>query len=204
MTSGRSSKIWSIPHFNPSDVMQRILPEDLFFGLLCLDRKRAERSGKKLALLLLDAEDAEKTGRRVEILGRNDQGRQRCPSGRQTRPAGTSRTPFWGLFSQNWSPVEASTAINKLPDNVREALALNLSAEDLKYVYLIIHVFADDSDEHGPSDSANPAFYPDLLHQHKSKKLSLVVKRMMDIFGSLAILILTLPSVSDDCCWLSN
>jgi hypothetical protein len=50
---------------NPTDVMQRILSEELFLGMLCLDRKRAERSGKKLVLLLLDAESAEKSGRKA-------------------------------------------------------------------------------------------------------------------------------------------
>jgi exopolysaccharide biosynthesis polyprenyl glycosylphosphotransferase len=177
---------------NPSDVMQRILPEDLFLGLLCLDRKRAERSGKKLALLLLDAEDAEKTGRKAKIL--DGVIKAANIARRETDPAGWyKQNAILGIIFTELGTVEASTAINKLSDKVRQALVANLSAEDLKYVFLTIHVFADDSDDHGSTTSANPAFYPDLMHEHKSKKLSLVVKRMMDIVVSLAVLTVFSP-----------
>jgi lipopolysaccharide/colanic/teichoic acid biosynthesis glycosyltransferase len=180
------------PRSNPSDVMQQILPEDLFLGMLCLDRKRAERSGKKLALILLDAEDAGATGRKAEIL--NGLIKAANVARRETDPAGWyKQNAILGIIFTELGPIDAGTAINKLSDKVREGLVLNLKPEDLKHVYLTIHVFADDSDDHGSSISANPTFYPDLLHQHKSKKLSLVVKRMMDIVGSLAVLILFSP-----------
>jgi exopolysaccharide biosynthesis polyprenyl glycosylphosphotransferase len=180
------------PRSNPSDVMQQILPEDLFLGMLCLDRKRAERSGKKLALILLDAEDAGTTGRKAEIL--NGLIKAANVARRETDPAGWYKhNAILGIIFTELGPIDAATAINKLSDKVREALVLNLKPEDLKHVYLTIHVFADDSDDQGSSISANPTFYPDLFHQHKSKKLSLVVKRMMDVVGSLAVLILFSP-----------
>ena len=177
---------------NPSDVMQRILPEDLFLGMLCLDRKRAERSGKKLILLLLDAEDAEKTGRKAKIL--ESVIKAANVARRETDPAGWYKQgAILGIIFTELGPMDAATAVNKLSDKVREALVLNLNTEDLKYVYLSIHVFADDSDDHGSNVSVNLAFYPDLFHHHGSKKVSLVVKRAMDIFGSLAVLILCSP-----------
>jgi lipopolysaccharide/colanic/teichoic acid biosynthesis glycosyltransferase len=172
--------------------MQRILPEELFLGMLCLDRKRAERSGKKLALLLLDAEGAETTGRKAEIL----EGVVKAVSvaRRETDPAGWyKQNAILGIIFTEIGPIDGATAINKLSDKVREALVSNLKAEDLKHVYLTIHIFAEDSDDQGSSISVNPAFYPDLLHRHESKKLSLVVKRIMDIVGSLAVLILFAP-----------
>src|ERR1700733_8565742 len=177
---------------NPSDMMQRILPEDLFLGMLCLDRKRAERSGKKLALLLLDAEDAESTGRKAQIL----EGVIKAANvaRRETDPAGWyKQNAVLGIIFTELGPVDATTAINKLSDKVREALVANLKPEDLAYAYLTVHVFADDSDDHGSSIPGNTAFYPDLLHRHQSKKLSLVVKRTMDIVGSLAVLVLFAP-----------
>jgi lipopolysaccharide/colanic/teichoic acid biosynthesis glycosyltransferase len=169
--------------------MQRILPEELFLGMLCLDRKRAERSGKKLLLLLLDAEDAEKTGRKAQIL--DGAVKAAKAARRETDPAGWYRqNAILGIIFTELEAVGAETTICKLQRKVQEALALHLSAEDLKYVYLSIHVFGDDSEDHGP---ANPAFYPDLLHHHKSKKLSLVVKRAVDVVGSVVALILSGP-----------
>ncbi len=180
------------PRSNPSDVMRRILPEDLFLGMLCLDRKRAERSGKKLALLLIDAEDAEDTGRKTVIL----EGVVKAANmaRRETDPSGWyKQNSVLGIIFTELGPVDTATAVNKLTDKVRQALVLNLKEEDLKHIFLTIHVFADDSDDHRPDISADHAFYPDLFHHHKSKKLSLVVKRGMDIAGSLAVLVLFAP-----------
>jgi exopolysaccharide biosynthesis polyprenyl glycosylphosphotransferase len=174
---------------NPSDVMQRILSEELFLGMLCLERKRAERSGKKLVLVLLDAEDANKTGRKTEIL--DGVIRSAKAARRETDPSGWyKQNSILGIIFTELGAMDAETTMSKLVDKVREALAVNLSTEDFKYVFLSIHVFGDDSDDRG---STNPAFYPDLFHQHDSKRMSRVVKRAMDITGSSVALLLSAP-----------
>src|SRR5260370_284951 len=45
---GNRSSSRAVPwfHLNPSDLTQRILPTDVFHGLLCLESKRTERSKK--------------------------------------------------------------------------------------------------------------------------------------------------------------
>jgi exopolysaccharide biosynthesis polyprenyl glycosylphosphotransferase len=174
---------------NPTDVMQRILSEELFLGMLCLDRKRAERSGKKLVLLLLDAEGAEKSGRKAQVMEGVIKAAKTAR--RETDPAGWyKQNSILGIIFTELGAAEADTTISKLLDKVREALALNVSAQDFKYIYMSIHVFGEDSDEHG---QANPAFYPDLFHPDDSKKTSRVVKRAMDIIGSSVALILFAP-----------
>ena len=55
---------------NVSDLMQLILPEDLFLGILCLERKRAERHSRKFVLVLVDAEGIKpKKGRGRDVKG---------------------------------------------------------------------------------------------------------------------------------------
>jgi exopolysaccharide biosynthesis polyprenyl glycosylphosphotransferase len=179
---------------NPSDVMQRILPEELFLGMLCLDRKRAERSGKKLVLVLLDAEGVRNPDRQAAVL----EGVIRAANSarRETDPAGWYKQDcILGIIFGELDALGAATTISKLSENVREALALNLSAEDCKHIYLSIHVFGDDSEDHGSANpaSANPAFYPDLFHQNDSTKVSRVMKRAMDIAVSLIALVLFSP-----------
>ena len=177
------------PRVNPSDVMQQILPEEFFLGMLCLERKRAERSGKKLVLVLLDAEDADKTGRRNEILDGVIKAAKAAR--RETDPFGWyKQSSVLGIIFTELGTADAETTIAKLVDKVREALATNLNSEDFKYVFLSIHVFGDDSDDHG---SANPAFYPELFHPHDSKKISRGAKRALDIAGSAAAIVLLAP-----------
>ncbi|HEY2120386.1 MAG TPA: hypothetical protein VGH37_14450, partial [Candidatus Acidoferrum sp.] len=56
------------PNGNPLKLMQQILNEDLFLGMLCLERKRAERSSKKFLLVLLDAHDLLKSKQKEEVM----------------------------------------------------------------------------------------------------------------------------------------
>src|SRR5271170_2033685 len=58
------------PRTDPLDFTRRILPEELFLGMLCLERKRAERSGIKFALILLDARSAIEAGIETSIFER--------------------------------------------------------------------------------------------------------------------------------------
>lgn len=177
------------PALNPSDVMQSILPEELFLGMLCLERKRAERSGKKLVLVLLDAKDADKTGRRTEIL--DGVIRAAKAARRETDPSGWyKQNSILGIIFTELGAADAEVTTSKLVDKVREALALNLSLEDLRYVSVSVHVFGDDSEDRG---SASPTFYPDLFHPHDSKKVSRVAKRVVDIVGSIVALVLSAP-----------
>lgn len=189
-TDGRSFKPEPArARLNPSDVMQRILSEELFLGMLCLERKRAERSGNKLVLLLMDTEDADKTGRKGEVMDGAIKAAKAAR--RETDPFGWyKQNSILGIIFTELGAADAETTITKLVDKVREALALNLSSDDFKYVFLSIHVFGDDSGDHG---SANPAFYPELFHPQDSKKASRVAKRAMDIAGSGIALITLAP-----------
>src|SRR6185437_6054377 len=54
---------------SPAGLMQQVLPEELFVGMLCLERKKAERSQKKLLLVLLDATEALHSSRHREVRG---------------------------------------------------------------------------------------------------------------------------------------
>src|SRR5579871_6413769 len=104
---------------NPLEMMQQILPEELFLGMLCLDRKRAERSGKRLLLLLIDAEDAEKSIRKKHIL---DGVVKACNAARrETDPAGWyKQNSILGIIFTELGSLDAAGAINKLCDKVRE------------------------------------------------------------------------------------
>src|SRR5215467_11344526 len=52
----------------PVDLVQAIMPEDLFLGMLCLERKRAERSSKGFLLFLVEIEEAGNPERRVRLI----------------------------------------------------------------------------------------------------------------------------------------
>jgi lipopolysaccharide/colanic/teichoic acid biosynthesis glycosyltransferase len=181
--------------FHPSDLTLRILPPELFLGMLCFERKRAERSGKKFFLMLLDAHDAVGTRRHSEVL----KGIVRATEAarRETDLAGWYKdNEIIGIIFTELGDLSADSIVLMLLAKVRAAVGRELSEDDAHLVNVSIHVFADDSDEkndQGPDISANPAFYPDLFHENESKKVPLLAKRVMDVMCSAAALLVSSP-----------
>jgi len=174
---------------SPAGLMQQVLPEELFVGMLCLERKKAERSQKKLLLVLLDATDAFQGPRHREV--RSGLVRAVDLARRETDITGWYQenrilgTLFTEIGDLDMSAVE--TVVSK----VRDALRAGLSPEDVMRVHMSVHVFgSSDQDSDLPP---NTAFYPDLYDRKESKKIPLLVKRCLDVVLSAAALIFCLP-----------
>ncbi len=176
--------------YKPSDLMFKILPEELFLGILCLERKRAERSRKKFLLLLIDAEDARNSDRNSDILAGVVKAAD--VARRETDPAGWYKErAVLGIIFTELGSAEDAAAIRRLQAKVHAALAAHLAPQDLDFVGVSVHVFGGDSDD--DDISADPIFYPDLVHEQESKKLPFLLKRVMDVLGSLAAIIVLSP-----------
>jgi lipopolysaccharide/colanic/teichoic acid biosynthesis glycosyltransferase len=177
--------------FKPSDLMQKILPEDLFLGILCLERKRSERSRKKFLLLLIDAEEAlHNTQGKSELLAAVI--RAADASRRETDPAGwyKERATLGIIFTELGAADDAG-AVHSLQRKAHANLATELNAEDLQRVRISIHMFGGDSG--GDGIAVDSIFYPDLIDLKDSKKVPFVLKRVIDVVGSLAAIVLLSP-----------
>jgi lipopolysaccharide/colanic/teichoic acid biosynthesis glycosyltransferase len=167
------------------------MPEELFLGMLCLERKRAERSGNKFTLILVDARSAIETEFRSSILKRI----VKAVDGvrRETDLAGWYKeNAILGIIYTELGDLPESATNEMLRNKICGRLATELTPQELELVHVSLHIFDDDSDDRGP-DSANPAFYPDIFHQNHERKLPLLVKRSMDVLGSVAAIALLSP-----------
>jgi len=184
------AKSW--PAVASSDFMQQILPENVFLEMLGLERKRAERSHRKFLLLLLDAEDAASLETRAEVL--NGVTRAMDAVRRDTDPAGWYQSDsILGVIFTDLGALDDTATVNRLLQRVHEALSAQLSFADLQNVHITAHIFSDQSDANASEIAADPAFYPDLFYQNKTKKAAFMVKRTMDIAGSAAALLFLSP-----------
>ena len=184
------AKSW--PAVASSDFMQQILPENVFLEMLGLERKRAERSHRKFLLLLLDAEDAASLETRAEVL--NGVTRAMDAVRRDTDPAGWYQSDsILGVIFTDLGALDDTATVNRLLQRVHEALSAQLSFADLQNVHITAHIFSDKSDANASEIAADPAFYPDLFYQNKTKKAAFMVKRAMDIAGSAAALLFLSP-----------
>jgi lipopolysaccharide/colanic/teichoic acid biosynthesis glycosyltransferase len=179
------------PRSDPLDFTRHILPEELFLGMLCLERKRAERSGTKFALILLDARPATETGIGTNIFGRIFKAVDAAR--RETDMAGWYKEDaILGVIFTELGEFPESATSEMLRRKINERLAAELTPQELQLVHVSLHIFDDDSDDRG-SDISNPAFYPDIFHQNEAKKLPLAVKRTMDVIGAAVAIMLLSP-----------
>jgi lipopolysaccharide/colanic/teichoic acid biosynthesis glycosyltransferase len=192
---GRASEPVPIPSrspLDPYDSLQAMLPENLFLGMLCLERKRSERSRRNFLLVLLHTENMDHSQHKVPIL--KDMIRAADASRRETDLAGwyVCNKVLGIIFTELGALDETATA-KKLLQKVYDYLDAELNPDDRRHVHVSSHIFPDELNGRGSDCSVNPAFYPDLLHLHSSKKASQTMKRAMDVVCSAAALVLCSP-----------
>ncbi|MGA9306207.1 MAG: sugar transferase [Candidatus Sulfotelmatobacter sp.] len=168
-----------------------ILNADAFRRMITLERKRSERSRKPFMLLLLDMGDRLPSEKNGKILGKI-----------LTALAGSTRdTDVTGWYADHCvvgvmfteiATGDSSSVPTTIIARVTETLRKNLTLEQFNRVSLSFHVFPEDwkNDAQGPS---NPTLYPDLSQREDDRKTFRVMKRMMDVLGSLVALLLFSP-----------
>lgn len=187
-----SIRIVPRPAAKDPESLLEILPENLFLGMLCLERKRAERSRKTFLLLLINVENVELSRRRSRILEGVIEAADAAR--RDTDPAGWYKhNSILGIVFTELGALDNTAIVQKFLDKMRNSLRAHLREPDLPLVHVSAHIFPDDSDDLGRNVPVNPLLYPDAFHLHESKKFSQVMKRVMDVVGSLLALILLSP-----------
>jgi lipopolysaccharide/colanic/teichoic acid biosynthesis glycosyltransferase len=169
-----------------------VLNPEAFRRMITLERKRSERSRKPFVLLLLDLGDRP-SGKNGKILGTIS----------SVLSASTRDTDVTGWYEDNCVigvmfteiVAEDSTSIpGTIMTRVTDTLRSNLTLEQFNRVRISFHVFPQQWDDQDHSGSANPTLYPDLSQREDGRKLFRVLKRTMDIVGSILALVFLLPA----------
>ena len=181
---------WS--HINPSDLTQRILPKDVFHGLLCLERKRAERSKKHLLLMLIDSKGSTSLNGDGTLLERV--AGVLCQTIRETDLAGwfEPNSVLGAVFTQ-LGETEISTAVRTIESRLIAELLKVFRPNQINLLQISFYSFPDVWEGEGRGRSAIATMYPDLFEVERKKRLPLLAKRLMDIVGSTLALILSAP-----------
>jgi lipopolysaccharide/colanic/teichoic acid biosynthesis glycosyltransferase len=167
-----------------------LLVEAEFTRTLCLERKRTERSRRRFVLMLLDlgpdtGTDQESLEKVLPAL---------FESTRDTDVTGWYEDgAVLGVIFTEIGPAEGRVVINALTVRVNHALSSTLRADQIEQIHLSFHVFPEERNGQDPGNQADSPFYPDLTRERESRRPVRVLKRCMDILGSLAALILLIP-----------
>jgi len=191
---GNRNSLRAVPwsHLNPSDLTQRILPKDVFHGLLCLERKRAERSKKPLLLMLIDSKGSPDLNGNGILLERV--AGVLCQTIRETDLAGwfQPNSVLGAVFTQ-LGETEISTAVKIIESRVIAELQKVLRANQINHLQISFYSFPDVWEGEGRGRSVITTLYPDLFEEERKRRLPLLTKRVIDIVGSTMALILLTP-----------
>jgi lipopolysaccharide/colanic/teichoic acid biosynthesis glycosyltransferase len=176
-----------------SDKDRSILREAAFQRMICIERKRTERSGKPFVLMLVDGGGncpAEQNGRVLGIIV-------------STLLASTRETDVTGWYKDNsivgvmfteLGTVDKSAILGAMfLARVASTLEKSLTPEQFDQLRITFHLFPEDWDSRPQNGSGNPILYPDLLQRANTKRLDRILKRSIDIVGSTLALLLSAP-----------
>lgn len=165
------------------------LPESAFVPMLCLERKRAERSGRSFLLTLIALEGE---GLYFEPASCDQLGTALAAIKRETDFCGWYETGRrLGLVYTDIDGADPAALRTAVRERVRAAWAGCLSAAQWAKVEFAFHWFPET-----PGAEAlppEPALYPDLEPRRAGRRLARGMKRGMDVAGSLAALMLLSP-----------
>lgn len=175
-----------------SEVAAEMLSRELFTKMLCLERNRVERSGRRFVLLLLDCKSLLKRGQTATV-EKIQRGLSRI----------TRSTDIKGWYQEDATIGVVFTEIPMAETSVVRVLSRRVAHElhsvvgpEFDEVELSFHLFPEDSDgeDRGiPGPGTFSTIYPDLRGEIESRRLQLIAKRCLDVVGSSVALLLLAP-----------
>jgi lipopolysaccharide/colanic/teichoic acid biosynthesis glycosyltransferase len=173
------------------EVATQVLAEETHFvQALSRERKRAERSGQHFLLMLLESAEALGSGRQgvsavTAALTQSIRETDLCGWYRQDRALGV-------IFTEVNSSAVAST-VETLNAKVEAGLRARLEPEGIEQIQITFHLFPEPSNGDGWRASEDSVLYPEMRRQNGLRKLALLTKRLLDLGGSAAALLVFSP-----------
>jgi lipopolysaccharide/colanic/teichoic acid biosynthesis glycosyltransferase len=164
--------------------------EDVFQNVLMLERRRAERSRRPFVLLLVHSNNQTDPDRRIlqQVL------LSLVSNTRESDLIGWYRESFTlGVIFTELNEGEKMAISETLLQKVESGLLEALGTDTVSKLAISVHVFPEDWDKENSGWVGDPKLYPELQPRVAKKRLHLGVKRAIDIVGSAALLLVTLP-----------
>jgi len=169
-----------------------VLPEEHFHRMICLERKRAERSGKPFLLMLLDTGRVARNEKNSKVL--QDVFAALALSTRDTDVIGWYKDhSIVGVMFTEIAVDLKKSILGTMLVRVSSALRDCLTLEQFSQINISFHLFPEEWGEETPTDPQDSVLYPDLRQEDSRKRLSQVFKRAMDVTGALAAIAVFSP-----------
>ena len=169
-----------------------LLPESAFVSMLYLERRRAERAKKRFVLVLVDVRKALSGDHKERTLGALNHAISQ--STRETDIIGWYvENDVIGLIGTELGKADNQLIQKTFQDKIRKVYGAVLGMERAETISVSFHFFPEEYDEGDNDHSANIALYPEFKKKDEQRQFALVIKRCIDVLGSLAALLFLSP-----------
>jgi exopolysaccharide biosynthesis polyprenyl glycosylphosphotransferase len=169
----------------------RVLPSPLFLRLLSLERKRSERSRQPFVLMLVEGKSRIADVGAEGMLGRALAAL--CTSIRETDIAGWYDSHSFGVIFAELGAAEKLGVIEALQARLMAALRSALEPEQVEQLQIAFHWFPEEWKDRENGHAPAAAMYRDLAQREEARKVTLAIKRGVDLAGSALALVVLLP-----------
>jgi exopolysaccharide biosynthesis polyprenyl glycosylphosphotransferase len=160
--------------------------KEYFEYMLGLERKRSERSKKPFLLMLLNIEKVIQNNEKNEIV--NKIANTLFYLTREIDIKGwVKHDSIIGIIFTEINGIDKSSLKHKIVNHLSSVL----DVEKVNKIEITCYLFPEEFDKQDRSPDL--LFYPDLLKQNQSKKISFFIKRAMDVMGSIIALFIFSP-----------
>lgn len=161
--------------------------------MLYLERKRTERSGRSFVLMLLESAGLLKASAGGDMFDRVLAALKH--STRDTDITGwyKDESTIGVIFTELGAATDGQSVASALQTKITAALSKVLTKDQINDIRLSFRTFPNDWSGTGPRSPEDLIFYPERSLRKHPKTTGLVLKRMMDVSGSLLALILSAP-----------
>lgn len=194
MASRPADSMSSSPELSQSQgrlAPSEVLSEESFHRMISLERRRSERSQRPFVLLLIDTgrnQPGEEQGRILLDILSALQG-----ATRETDVTGwyTANSVVGVMFTE--IVLDNNAVLSTILSRVGTVLRDRLDSDQFSRIKFSFHVFPDDWDSQDLDRPSNSTLYPDLEKRQKSNRLGRATKRLIDVLGSLSLLVMLSP-----------
>ena len=165
-----------------------VLSDESFHRMISLERRRSERSQRPFVLLLIETGHGDNQGRVLLDVLVALQG-----ATRETDVTGWYRanSVVGVMFTE--IDLDNNAVLSTILSRIGAILRDQLDTDQFSRIKFSFHVFPDDWDSQDSDRPSNPILYPDLEKRRESNRLGRAGKRLIDVVGSLSLLVLLSP-----------
>ena len=171
---------------------REFMGEAAFLTSLCHERTRAERSGRKFALMLIDARQALTVSRDFTVL-RTFTSLLLNVTRRTDIVGWYENNSIAGILLTEFGEGDVHDAMRMVETRVREGLAAALPVFATDRLPISFHVFLEEWNFDDPDFAPDAKLHPDAPGRGEQGRASRIIKRGIDVAGSLAALVALTP-----------